>query len=166
MPTQRPGHSRLGDADAHRRGTTVLPAIIFVSTGPRERHESGLGAAGIRERASEIAFNIAPRLELRSPAVTQRLLAELPDPPPAGSGLARLREARRHVIAGEDAFRALPSGSALDTRWEFLRRLRDLGRDTAKCWLSGHLANIGHRPTLDLAGFASPIVELRTACII
>lgn len=71
------------------------PDIILVLTGPRERHEPGLGAARIRERASEIAFNIALCLELRSLAVTQRLLAELPDPPPAGSGLARLRQARR-----------------------------------------------------------------------
>jgi NTE family protein len=134
--------------------------VILVPTGPRERPEPPHGAADIRERAMEIAFSTALRLEILSLAVAQRLVAELPDPPPPGSGLARLREARLHVIGAEDAFRALPSGSALDARWTCLRRLRDLGRDTTERWLGEHLDDIGHRPTLELTGLAPPTVEL------
>jgi hypothetical protein len=93
--------------------------------------------------------------------MAQRLLAELPEPPPPGTGLARLREARLHVISAEEAFRALPRGSALDVRWDFLRRLRDLGHGTAGRWLDANLAAIGTRPTLDLAKFARPAVEIR-----
>ena len=128
--------------------------VILVPTRPRERPEPPHGAADIRERAAEIAFSTAPRLELRSLAVAQRLVAELPDPPPPGSGLARLRDARLHVIGAEDAFRSLPTGSALDARWAFLRRLRDLGHGAAERWLGEHLADIGYRPTLNLAEFA------------
>jgi NTE family protein len=135
--------------------------VILVPTGPLERPEPPQGAADIRERAAEIAFNTALRLELRSLAMAQRLLAELPEPPPPGTGLARLREARLHVIGAEEALRALPSGSALDTRWDFLRRLRDLGRDTAERWLGENLIAVGAHPTLDLAKFARPAVELR-----
>jgi NTE family protein len=135
--------------------------VIIVPTGPRERPEPPHGAADIRERATEIAFGTALRLELRSLAVAQRLLAELPEPPPPGTGLARLVEARLHVIGAEEEFRALPSGSAQDASWDFLQRLRDLGRGTAECWLKDNLAAIGMRPTLDLASFARPAVEIR-----
>src|SRR3954463_14002880 len=112
-----------------------------------ERPEPPHGAADIRERSAEIAFGAALRLELRSLAMAQRLLAELPEPPPPGTGLARLREAKLHVISAEEALRALPSGSALDTRWDALRRLRDLGRGTAERWLDNKLAAVWARPT-------------------
>src|SRR3954463_1071039 len=134
--------------------------VILVPTAPMERPEPPHGAAHIRERSAEIAFGTALRLELRSLAMAQRLLAELPEPPPPGTGLARLREARLHVISAEEALRALPSGSALDTRWDALRRLRDLGRGTAERWLDDNLAAVGTRPTLDLARFARPAVEI------
>lgn len=134
--------------------------VILVPTAPLERPEPPQGAADIRERTAEIAFGTALRLELRSLAMAQRLLAELPEPPPPGTGLARLREARLHVIGAEEAFRALPSGSALDARWNFLRDLCDLGRSTAERWLVDNLDAIGTRPTLDIARFARPAVEL------
>ena len=111
--------------------------------------------------AAEIAFGTALRLELRSLAMAQRLVAELPEPPPPGTGLARLREARLHVIDADEALRSLPSGSALDTRWSFLRRLRDLGRGTAERWLDGNVAAVGTRPTFDLGKFARPAVEIQ-----
>jgi NTE family protein len=134
--------------------------VILVPTAPMERPEAPHGAADIRARAAELAFGTALRQELRSLAVAQRLLAELPEPPPPASGLARLREARLHVIGAEEALRALPGGSALDARWGFLLRLRDLGRDAAERWLGENLAAIGVRPTLDLDLFASPVVAL------
>jgi NTE family protein len=125
-----------------------------------ERPEPPHGAAHIRERSAEIAFGTALRLELRSLAMAQRLLAELPEPPPPGTGLARLREARLHVIGAEEGFRALPLGSALDARWDALRRLRDLGRGTAERWLDENITAVGVRPTLDLARFARPAVQI------
>ena len=135
--------------------------VILVPTAPMERLEPPHGAADIRERSAEIAFGTALRLELRSLAMAQRLLAELPEPPPPGTGLARLQAARLHVISAEETFRALPGGSALDTRWDALRRLRDLGHGSAERWLDDNFAAIGRHPTLDLARFARPAVEIR-----
>lgn len=135
--------------------------VILVPTAPMERPEPPHGAADIRERAAEIAFGTALRLELRSLAMAQRLLAELPEPPPAGTGLARLHEARLHVIGAEAEFRALPGGSALDARWTSLRHLHDLGYRTAERWLADNLAAVGGHATLDLARFARPAVEIR-----
>ncbi|HYZ32695.1 MAG TPA: patatin-like phospholipase family protein [Crenalkalicoccus sp.] len=139
------------------------PDVILVPTRPRERPEPPHGAADIRERAAEFAFSTALQLELRTLAVAQRLVAELPEAPPPGTGLARLREARLHVIAAEEAFRALPGGSALDARWDVLRQLRDLGRDAAERWLDENLTAVGSRPTLDLTEFAGPSVEIPRA---
>jgi hypothetical protein len=92
--------------------------------------------------------------------VAQRLLAELPEQPPPRSALARLYGARLHLIGAEEAFHALPRGSALDSYWSFLRRLRDLGRDTAERWLAENLSAVGTHPTFDLAPFAGPRAEL------
>ena len=139
------------------------PDVILVPTRPRERPEPLHGAADIRERAAEFAFSTALQLELRTLAVAQRLVAELPEAPPPGTGLARLREARLHVIGAEEAFRALPGGSATDARWDSLQRLRDLGRDAAERWLDENLTAVGTRPTLDLAEFAGPAVEIARA---
>lgn len=136
--------------------------VIIVPTGPRDRPAPPQGVAGIRERASAITFDTALRRELRSLATAQRLLAELPDAPPPGSALARLSEARPHMIGAEEAFRALPSGSARDARWGSLRRLRDLGRDSAGRWLDENFAAIGARSTIDLAGLAEPAIEIRS----
>jgi NTE family protein len=135
--------------------------VILVPTGPRERPKPPHGAADIQERVTEIAFNTALRLELRSLAMAQRLLAELPEAPPPGTGLARLRDARLHVIGAEEAFRALPHSSAQDTRWNVLQELRDLGRDSAARWLGEHLTAVGAHATFDVTTFARPPVELR-----
>ncbi len=135
--------------------------VILVPTDPRERPEPPHGAASVREPAAEIAFNTALRQELRTLATAQRLLAELPEPPPLATGLARLGEARLHLIGAEEELRALPDGSAMDARWDFLRRLRELGYGAAERWLGENLNAIGARPTLDLAPFTGPIPELR-----
>jgi len=136
--------------------------VILVHTSPMERPEPPYGGADVRARAAELAFNAPLRQELRSLAVAQRLLADLPAAAPPEMALAHLSEARLHLIGAEEAFRALPMDSALDARWGFLRRMRDLGHDAAERWLREHLVAIGTRPTLDLAAFATPLVELGT----
>jgi len=65
------------------------------------------------------------------------------------------------IGSAEEAFRALPGGSALDARWGFLRELRDFGRGAAERWFDENLAGVGVRPTPNLATFAAPAVELR-----
>ncbi len=50
--------------------------------------------------------------------------------------------------------------STLNTRREILPRLRDLGRDSAERWVGENLAAVGSHPTVDLANFARPSVEL------
>jgi NTE family protein len=130
--------------------------IVLVRTTPVERPERPTSAAAILERTEEMTFGAALRQELRSLALAQRLLADLPAVPGV---LARLRDARLHVIGAEEEFRALKIGSHQDPSWTFLQELRELGRRTADRWLMADLASVGVRSTVDLSDFAEPILE-------
>jgi NTE family protein len=131
--------------------------VVLVRTTPVERPDPPAGAAGVLDRADEMVFGAAVRQELRSLAVAQRLLADLPSPPPGV--LARLRDARLHAIGAEEEFRALKGGSQRDASWGFLRDMRDLGRRAADRWLGEHLASVGVRSTVDLAALAGPVLD-------
>ncbi len=71
----------------------------------------------------------------------------------------RLRDARLHAIGAEEEFRALKGGSQRDASWGFLRDMRDLGRRAAERGLDADLASVGVRSTMDLSGFAGPVLE-------
>jgi NTE family protein len=129
------------------------PDVLIVRTTPLERPKRPVGSAAVQQRINEITFGTALRSELRSLALAQELLAgvsELPAP------LARLRDARVHMIGAEAEFRAMNGGSTLDPTWRFLADMRELGHRAADRWLSENLAAIGHRSTMDLARFAGP----------
>ncbi len=130
--------------------------IVLVRTTPVERPGLPMSSAAIVERTEEMTFGGALRQELRSLALAQRVLADLPSAPGV---LARLRDARLHVIGAEEEFRALKGGSQRDASWGFLQSMRDLGRDAADRWLSGHLASVGVRSTVDLAALAGPALD-------
>jgi NTE family protein len=102
----------------------------------------------------------ALRQELRLLALARRLLADLPSVPGV---LARLRDARLHVLGAEEEFRALKGGSHMDSSWAFLQEMRDLGQCSAEEWLRAHLPFVGIRATMDLSGFEGPVLERRIA---
>lgn len=130
--------------------------IVLVRTTPVERPDRPTSAAAILERTEEMTFGGALRQELRSLALAQRLLADLPAAPGI---LARLRDARLHVIGAEEEFRALKLGSHQDPSWAFLQELRQLGHGAADRWLASDLASVGIRSTVDLSDFAEPVLE-------
>ncbi len=131
--------------------------IVLVRTTPAERPDPPLGASGVAERADEMAFGAALRQELRSLALAQHFLADLPAS--AVGALARLRDARLHVIGAEEEFRGLKVGSHRDASWRFLQDMRDLGRSAADRWLEADLASVGVRSTMDLSGFAGSVLD-------
>jgi NTE family protein len=132
--------------------------ILLVRTTPQERPDLPTGDAAILERTEEMTFGAALRQELRSLALAQRLLADLPG---ATGVLARLRDARLHVIGAEEAFRALKTGSHQDASWAFLQEMRELGHSAAERWLATDFAAVGLRSTFDLSSFAQPSLELQ-----
>ena len=54
-----------------------------------------------------------------------------------------------HRIDGGNPLREFGAATKLDTSWEFLTCLRDMGRNAAKAWLDRHYDDIGVRGTLD-----------------
>jgi NTE family protein len=89
--------------------------------------------------------------------LAQRVLADLPAAPDV---LARLRDARLHVISAEEDFRKLKVGSHQDTSWAFLQKMRGLGHAAAERWLATDLPLVGVRSNVDLDAFAGPALEL------
>jgi NTE family protein len=77
-------------------------------------------------------------------------------PPETPGALARLRDARLHMIGAEEEFRALPGGSGLDARWVFLQKMQGLGHSAADRWLGANLASVGVHSTVDLRELARP----------
>ena len=127
--------------------------VLIVRAKPLERPGMPISAVAVQERVNEITFGSALRGELRTLAVAQALLVGVPHLPPT---LARLRDARLHMIGAEAEFQAMHGGSRQDPTWAFLSEMRELGHSTADRWLASNLASVGIRSSLDLSVFAGP----------
>jgi NTE family protein len=117
-------------------------------------------AAGIATRVLDIAFNAAFLREAR-------WLAELQAGALARSwwrtGVERrLARLRWHLIDADDALSALPAETRLVPEWEFLQRLRDLGRERVAQWWALHAAVLGQRSSIDPLAVFGEAAPLRT----
>lgn len=131
--------------------TGAPPDVLIVRAKPLARPGTPAGAIAVQERVNEITFGSALRGELRTLAVAQAMLADVPNLPPT---LARLRNARLHMIGAEAEFQAMPGGSRQDPTWAFLSEMHELGFKTAARWLADNLHAVGARSSLDLSLFA------------
>ncbi len=118
--------------------------IVVVQVNPTVRRELPRTADAIADRVNEITFNSSLMREMRSIAAVTRLVEAgvIRDP--------RYARTYFHRIAAEEMLEGLGVRSKFDTRWEFLVRLRDLGRARAEGWLAENLDAVGVRSTLDL----------------
>ncbi|MBV9749128.1 MAG: patatin-like phospholipase family protein, partial [Acetobacteraceae bacterium] len=107
--------------------------VLIVRTTPLERLSTPTGAMAVQERVNEITFGSALRGELRTLALAQALLAAVSDLP---TPLARLRDARLHMIGAEAEFQAMHGGSRQDPTWTFLSEMHGLGVAAAERWLA------------------------------
>ena len=57
-----------------------------------------------------------------------------------------------HSIRADEALQGLGVSSKFDSDWDFLQKLRDLGRQTMKNWLEENFDKIGVEDTVDLHG--------------
>ena len=136
--------------------------ILIIRTTPLARTEVPLQAGRIIERVNEIAFSGALRQELRSLAIAQQMLPEIAELPADGV-LARLRDARVHMISDDLTFQSLHGGSELDPSWGFLSQMREAGHKAAERWLAVNLPALGRHSTLDLAAFAPDRIRPRAS---
>ena len=58
-----------------------------------------------------------------------------------------------HSIAADDVMQMLSAVSKMNTSWEFLTQLRDIGRERAAQWLDDAFDIIGHESSTDIRSF-------------
>jgi NTE family protein len=126
--------------------------VLIVRTAPPERLGLPTRPAAVKERLDEITFGTALRAELHSLALAQSSLAGVSGLPPT---LARLRDARLHMIGPEEEDEAAAVG-ALHPTWSVLSEQRRRGFAAADRWVAEHLSSVGRHSTLDTGLFAGP----------
>ena len=121
--------------------------VLIVHINPIEREDVPKRPSDIHNRINEITFNSSLIKELRAISFVQKLLNEgwLRD-----EFKDRLKNVLVHSIRADRALADLSVASKFNTDWDFLRNLRDRGRETAARWLKGHFDCVGRRSTVDL----------------
>ena len=98
-------------------------------------------------RINEISFNSSLMREMRAIAFVTRLIDE---------GKVSDHAMKRmliHSIAADDVMQTLSVVSKMNTNWDFLTRLRDVGRERAALWLNDLFDKIGNDFTADLDAY-------------
>jgi NTE family protein len=109
------------------RGT--FDELVLVRINVSQRKERPTSAADIMTRASEISFSASLNAELRM----LDSLTQLAHTRKVNALLSALPSIE--VIAADDALQAFDAESKMDTDWEFLNQLHNIGRKAAKSWL-------------------------------
>ena len=118
--------------------------ILLVQINPLQRRELPTNARAIQDRLNEITFNASLLREMRAIAFVNRLIDD---------GKLSTTDYKRvllHRIDGGGPLAELASSSRLNAEWDFLLRLRDMGRHAAQRWLKRNYDAIGRQGTVDL----------------
>jgi NTE family protein len=97
-------------------------------------------AADIHDRLNEITFNSALLKELRAIYFVQKLIK---DDMLKSAYHKKYKNMLFHAIRADRALDGLGAASKLDTDWNFLLHLKDLGRKEAKKWLAKTYPKLG-----------------------
>jgi NTE family protein len=120
--------------------------VVVVHINPITREEIPRTASDIMNRLNEISFNSSLMREMRAIAFVNRLI---------DSGAVRDTEMKGvlvHEIEAERFMKELGAASKFNADWEFLTRLRDVGRARADDWLVANFGDLGTRSTIDIRG--------------
>jgi len=121
--------------------------VLLVLLNPLVRRGTPRTAGAIQDRLNEISFNSALISELCAIAFVQKLLDEnwLAD-----RMQSQYRRLNIHAIRGGQMLCDFSLESKYDTRWSFLTKLRDLGRDHGERWLDTCFAKVGKKSSVDV----------------
>lgn len=123
---------------------TASQDVVIVQINPIERHETPKTARDIQNRLNEITFNGTLLREFRAIEFVNRLIEE---------GKLREGEYRKafiHRIDGGTQLAKYSASSKMNSSWDFLCQLKDLGRECGRRFLDEHYNDVGVRGTLDL----------------
>ena len=129
--------------------TSASDDIVIVQINPVFRPGEPRAARDILNRVNEITFNASLLKELRM----INLIDDLVD---SGRGEdLRKRRMNVHIVEDCEQMGKLSASSKLNTDWEFLCYLRDVGRAAAETWIKQNFEMIGVRSTVDLKAMFS-----------
>ncbi|WP_306766763.1 patatin-like phospholipase family protein [Halomonas sp. LBP4] len=125
-------------------GKTGTDDIVVIQINPIERKGEPKNPQEIQNRMNEISFNNSLIKELRGIDFVDRLIRQ------GKLSTDEYRQVRVHVVENQAELKPLGASSKMNVEWEFLIKLRDLGRDTVTRWLDENFAAIGERSSVDL----------------
>jgi NTE family protein len=120
--------------------------IVIVQINPLNCQETPRAARDILNRVNEITFNASLLQELRAIDFVARMLDEGSLDP------ERYRKMLIHIIADEKGFQDLNASSKMNTEWEFLEHLHNLGYRAAEEWLEVNFGRIGDSSSVNVRG--------------
>lgn len=121
--------------------------VIIVHVNPLVRPDVPRTALEIENRVNEISFNSSLISEMRAIAFVTRLIDE--GKVPEGT----MKRMLLHSIAADDVMQMLSAVSKMNTSWDFLTQLRDIGRERAAQWLDDSFPRIGEESSTDIRSF-------------
>jgi NTE family protein len=121
--------------------------VIIVHVNPIVRPDVPRTALEIENRVNEISFNGSLIGEMRAIAFVTRLIDQgrIPE--------GTMKRMLLHSIAADDVMQMLGAVSKMNTSWEFLTQLRDIGRERAAQWLDDAFDVVGHESSTDIMSF-------------
>lgn len=123
---------------------TETEDIVLVQINPIHRPEIPKTAVEIRDRINELSFNSSLMHEMRRINFVQKMLeADL-------NQEGKLRNLYIHHVKAEEEMTELGVSSKLNADWDFLQKLRKLGRRSADKWLDENYDNLGKQSTCNI----------------
>jgi NTE family protein len=118
--------------------------IVLIQVNPLKIDKTPTTVEEIKDRVNEISFNSSLVAEIKQVLFHQELIDQ-------GITLnGRLKKTRLHNISADTYLGNLNLSSKLNTQWEYLLYLKDLGRKAAEQWMEKSFKDVGVKTTLDL----------------
>ncbi len=119
--------------------------VLLVQINPIVRDEVPRTAQAIFDRINELSFNSSLMREMRAIHFVGRLIEE------NRLDQKRYKQMLIHVIHPDDEMQDLGVSSKLNADWDFLRYLRDRGRNAAAAWIAQNFDKVGRESSVDIA---------------
>jgi len=118
--------------------------VVLVQINPLERSGVPKSAREIQNRINEISFNASLIHEMRAIHFVTRLIDD------GELDSKNYKRMLMHMIEAEDVLEAFGASSKLNADWDFLSKLKEIGREAADLWLDKNFAILGEDSTIDL----------------
>jgi NTE family protein len=118
--------------------------VLVVHINPLERPEVPQSAFEILNRVNEVSFNSSLMREMRAIAFVTKLIDDGTIP------AAKAKRMYMHAITADEVLTKLGMVTMMNTDWDFLQDLRDIGRRYAERWLETTWDRIGKESTIEI----------------